>query len=185
MKNPFKRKPKLTAVQDFHNTMAQAVPTYNKETKTMQMTVNREKLEAALIEKRDEVLADNSSELDEAKRKLEDFKSDKSSVGDFLRELAEVADKHPTHLQIVNFEAGSWEIRRTSRDQITYPPAPVNPSRYSVETLEEMVKVAEKRLAEKIAPYKAALDLLAMSEDVSVGIDAGDYHGLLGGTPKY
>lgn len=182
MRNPFKKiQPEPSAVERFYTSMAQVVPTHNKETNQMQMTVDRQKLVAALTEKREEVRVENSSQVEKFTKKLEEFEAGASSVGEFLRDLAKIADEHPAHFRVHGYDGGIYEIRRNDRDDRIKYPHLESTSRHTKEDYEEALKVAQKSLEKLLAPYDAALNLLDMSTDVTVGIDGGDYHNLLGG----
>ena len=153
----------------------------------MQMTVNREQLIEALTEKRDETTTKTQKTVDRCQKAVDDLATTDSPQG-WLREVADLVEAGTLAVSDEGRAYDGWfRVRTPNRGKGRVVPADEVPTfpksnENAVQNAKASLARAKINQAESVAPYEAALKLLNMSTDETIGIDAGDYHRLLDGS---
>lgn len=156
----------------------------------MQMTVNREQLIEALTEKVTEVTERTQKTIEHRQKVLDDI-TPTETVVDWLAAIIEKVEDGEVQVDNEAGRAGydGWirvlmvkpNGQKSAPREGDIPPFPKS-NEHAIKAAKSSLARAKADQAESVAPYEAALKLLGMSTDETIGIDAGDYHNLLGGT---
>jgi hypothetical protein len=164
-------------------------------TMEMSMTVNREKLVEALTTKRDEVKEKLQAKVDEAQTKLDAAKESNDVVA-FLEKITELVRDGKVEVYDYNGRQKSSHGRQevlvgmvsTQRgidglERVIPDPPSREHETSGIASLTQQLEREKILLDKAITPYNAALQLLEMSDEESVGIPASEYQRLLAGNP--